>query len=355
MTVPSVERRTAVITGVSGQDGSYLAELLLDKGYIVHGLSRNAASCSSPNLASLMAVGAGRLFLHSCDVMDHTSVCSLLRRVRPQEVYNLAAQSHVAMSYKQPELTAAVSGLGVVNLLEAIQEAGLGDTTRFFEASSCEIFGRASRAPVDENSAKHPQTPYGKAKLLGYLAVKHYREACGMYACSGILFNHESPRRGKSFVTRKITMAVVNIKLGKEERLSLGNLDAQRDWGHAREYVYCMWLMLQQQIPADYVIGSGVNTSVRQFVEMAFERVGMSIWWEGSSNGVGNHGIINRGSHMGKTVVTVCIDFFRPIEGEMVADTSKACTELGWQRTTSLRQLVNEMVDHDMALASTAV
>lgn len=336
--------KTALITGVTGQDGSYLAEFLIEKGYDVHGTIRRSSVDFRERIAHLE--GHPKFHLHYADMSDSLSIIKVLNKVRPDEVYNLAAQSHVQVSFDSPEYTANVDATGVLRLLEGIRQCGLADTCRFYQASTSELYGKVEEVPQNENTPFHPYSPYAVAKLYGFWIVKEYREAYGMFACSGILFNHESERRGETFVTRKITLAAARIAQGKQEKLYLGNLDSLRDWGYARDYVECMWLILQQPKPEDYVIATGVQHSVRDFATLAFRRAGIELRWEGS-------GIAEKGIDVtsGKTLVEVSPDFYRPTDVvNLLGDPSKARNELGWDPSkTSFEQLVNIMVDSDMA------
>lgn len=336
--------KTALITGVTGQDGSYLAEFLIEKGYDVHGTIRRSSVDFRERIAHLE--GHPKFHLHYADMSDSLSIIKVLNKVRPDEVYNLAAQSHVQVSFDSPEYTANVDATGVLRLLEGIRQCGLADTCRFYQASTSELYGKVEEVPQNENTPFHPYSPYAVAKLYGFWIVKEYREAYGMFACSGILFNHESERRGETFVTRKITLAAARIAQGKQEKLYLGNLDSLRDWGYARDYVECMWLILQQPKPEDYVIATGVQHSVRDFATLAFRRAGIELRWEGS--GIDEKGIDVK---TGKTLVEVSPDFYRPTDVvNLLGDPSKARTELGWDPSkTSFEQLVNIMVDSDMA------
>ncbi|KAK9840561.1 hypothetical protein WJX81_001307 [Elliptochloris bilobata] len=351
----AARRKCALITGVTGQDGSYLAELLLDKGYIVHGMKRRASSYNHPRLEHIMDKSypnSERFHLHYADLIDFGSLCTILRDTQPQEVYNLGAQSHVQVSFQLPQYTADASGVGVMNLLEAIRATGLEASMRVYQASTSELYGKVHAVPQDEETPFHPRSPYAVAKLYGFWAIKNYREAYNIYACNGILFNHESPRRGEIFVTRKVTMAAARIKLQKQECLYLGNIDAKRDWGHARDYVQCMWLMLQQEKPDDYVVATGQTTTVRRFVEMAFERAGLPIRWEGEAGSVAEMGVVASGPRSGETVVRIDPKYFRPAEVDLLlGDPAKAKRVLGWDpQQTSLEQLCNEMVDADIAM-----
>jgi GDPmannose 4,6-dehydratase len=339
-------RRVALITGITGQDGALLAEFLLEVGYEVHGVKRRASSFNTGRVEHLYRdphATNRRFVLHHGDMTDATSLIRIVQEVRPHEVYNLAAQSHVQVSFESPEYTANVDGLGTLRLLEAIRLLGLTATTRFYQASTSELYGLVQQVPQSETTPFHPRSPYAAAKLYAHWIVVNYREAYGLHASNGILFNHESPRRGETFVTRKITRAAVAIKLGRQERLFLGNLDARRDWGHAREYVRGMWLILQQPKPDDYVLATGETTTVRQFVEWAFEDVGLSIEWRGS-------GIAEKGFDAdGRCLVEVDPRYFRPAEVELLlGDASKARRRLGWSPRITARQLATEMVEADM-------
>lgn len=336
--------KKALITGVTGQDGSYLAEFLLDKGYEVHGVIRRSSVDYRERIAHLE--GLPNFHLHYADMGDSMSVMQIVSTIRPDEVYNLAAQSHVQVSFDAPEYTANVDAVGVLRLLEAIRLCRLTETCRFYQASTSELYGKVEDVPQNENTPFHPYSPYAVAKLYGFWIVKEYREAYGMYACSGILFNHESERRGETFVTRKITLAAARISQGKQEKLYLGNLDSLRDWGYAKDYVECMWLILQQAKPEDYVIATGVQHSVREFATLAFRHVGINLRWEG--NGVDEKGIDDA---TGRVVVEVSPDFYRPTDVvNLLGDPSKAKEKLGWDPSkTSFEKLVKLMVESDMA------
>lgn len=336
--------KTALITGITGQDGSYLAELLLEKGYDVHGTIRRSSVDFRERIAHLE--GHPYFHLHYADLGDSLSIIQVLNKVRPDEVYNLAAQSHVQVSFDAPEYTADVVATGVLRLLEGIRQCGLAKTCRFYQASTSELFGKVEEVPQNENTPFHPYSPYAVAKLYGFWIVKEYREAYNMYACSGILFNHESERRGETFVTRKITLAAARIAQGKQEKLYLGNLSSLRDWGYARDYVECMWLILQQPEPDDFVIATGEQHSVREFCLYAFRRVGIDLVFEGE--GQNEKGIDKK---TGKVLIEVSPDFYRPTDVvNLLGDPSKAKNVLGWNpRQTSFEQLVNLMVDADMA------
>jgi len=337
--------KTALITGITGQDGSFLAEFLLEKGYDVHGTIRRSSVDFRERIAHLE--GHPNFHLHYADLGDSMSIIQVLNKVRPDEVYNLAAQSHVQVSFDSPEFTADVDATGVLRLLEGIRQCGLADTCRFYQASTSELYGKVEEVPQNENTPFHPYSPYAVAKLYGYWIVREYREAYNMFACSGILFNHESERRGETFVTRKITLAAARIAQGKQEKLYLGNLSSLRDWGYAKDYVECMWLILQQPRPDDFVIATGVQHSVREFCLYAFRRVGIELRFEGE-------GIDEKGIDIatGRVVIEVSPDFYRPTDVvNLWGDPSKAREVLGWDpaQKTSFEQLVNLMVDSDMA------
>ena len=342
-------RKVAPVTGVTGQDGAYLSRFLLDRDYIVHGVVRRSSSFNTGRIDSIYQdphESDRRLILHYGDMVDPTNLIRLVQEVRPTEIYNLAAQSHVQVSFETPEYTANADALGALRLLEAIRIIGLERTCRYYQASTSELYGGIGGAPQNESTPFYPRSPYAVAKLYAYWIVVNYREAYGLHASNGILFNHESPLRGETFVTRKITRAVAAIRLGLQDRLYLGNLDAKRDWGHAADYVEGMWLMLQQQEPDDYVLATGETTSVRTFVEWAFAEAGHGIRWEGS-------GADERGydESSGACLVEVDSRYFRPTEVDLLlGDASKARMKLGWQHRTSIRQLVKEMVAADMVL-----
>lgn len=337
--------KKALITGVTGQDGSFLAELLLEKGYDVHGTIRRSSVDYRERIAHLE--GKPHFHLHYADLGDSMSIIQVLNKVKPDEVYNLAAQSHVQVSFDSPEFTADVDATGVLRILEGIRQCGLANTCRFYQASTSELYGKVEEVPQNENTPFHPYSPYAVAKQYGFWIVKEYREAYNMYACSGILFNHESERRGETFVTRKITLAAARIAQGKQDKLYLGNLSSLRDWGYAKDYVECMWLILQQPKPEDYVIATGEQHSVREFCELAFRRAGIELRWEGTDEN--EKGI---DAKTGKVLVEVSPDFYRPTDVvNLWGDPSKAKRELGWDpaKKTSFEQLVNLMVDADMA------
>ena len=333
--------KKAFITGITGQDGSYLAELLLDKGYEVHAILRRASVFTTQRIEHIFE--HERLRTYHGDLTDSSNLHRLLMRIQPDEIYNLGAQSHVGVSFDVPEYTADVDGLGAIRLLDSLRD--LGPDCRYYQASTSELFGGIpGTEPQSETTPFYPKSPYGAAKLYAYWATVNYREAYGLYACNGILFNHESPRRGETFVTKKITQAVARIFQGKQDRLMLGNMDAKRDWGHAKDFVYAQWLMLQQDKPVDYVIATGETHTVREFVELAFKEVDINIRWQGS--GVNEKGI---DSATGKTLVEVDEKYFRPAEVELLwGDASKAEKELGWQREITFKELVAGMVNYDL-------
>ena len=341
--------KTALITGITGQDGSFLAELLLDKGYDVHGTIRRSSVDYRERIAHLE--GKPHFHLHYADLGDSMSIMQVVSKVRPDEIYNLAAQSHVQVSFDSPEYTADVDATGVLRVLEAVRLCGLAQTCRIYQASTSELYGKVEEVPQNENTPFHPYSPYAVAKLYGYWIVKEYREAYNMFCCSGILFNHESERRGETFVTRKITLAAARIAQGKQDRLLLGNLSSLRDWGYAKDYVECMWLILQHKTPEDFVIATGVQHSVREFCYLAFRHVGIELQFRGE--GADEKGICIAGPEnlVGKTLVEVSSDFYRPTDVvNLWGDPTKARAELGWNpEKTSFEQLVKIMVDSDMA------
>ena len=341
--------KTALITGVTGQDGSFLAEFLLDKGYDVHGTIRRSSVDYRERIAHLE--GRPHFHLHYADLGDSMSILQVVNRVRPDEIYNLAAQSHVQVSFDSPEFTADVDATGVLRVLEAVRQCGLAETCRIYQASTSELYGKVEEVPQNENTPFHPYSPYAVAKLYGYWIVKEYREAYGMYCCSGILFNHESERRGETFVTRKITLAAARIAQGKQEKLYLGNLSSLRDWGYAKDYVECMWLILQHDRPEDFVIATGVQHSVREFCQLAFRYVGIELSFEGE--GADEKGVCVSGPEhlVGKVLVEVSPDFYRPTDVvNLWGDPAKAKAELGWDPgKTSFEELVRIMVEADMA------
>ena len=341
--------KTALITGVTGQDGSYLAEFLLEKGYDVHGTIRRSSVDFRERIAHLE--GTPHFHLHYADLGDSMSVLGVIGKVRPDEIYNLAAQSHVQVSFDSPEFTADVDAVGVLRILEAVRQLGMTDNCRIYQASTSELYGKVEEVPQNENTPFHPYSPYAVAKQYGFWIVKEYREAYNMYCCSGILFNHESERRGETFVTRKITLAAARIAQGKQEKLLLGNLDSLRDWGYAKDYVECMWLILQQEKPEDYVIATGVQHSVREFATLAFHHAGIELKFEGE--GINEKGICVIGPEtlVGKTLIEVSEDFYRPTDVvNLWGDPTKARAKLGWNPTkTSFEELVKLMVESDMA------
>ncbi|HEC06524.1 MAG TPA: GDP-mannose 4,6-dehydratase [Thiolapillus brandeum] len=344
------KQKVALITGITGQDGSYLAELLLEKGYQVHGIKRRASSFNTDRIDHLYRdphEENRNFILHYGDLTDSTNLIRIIQEVQPDELYNLAAQSHVAVSFETPEYTANCDALGTLRLLEAIRILGLENKTKFYQASTSELFGKVQEIPQKETTPFYPRSPYAVAKMYSYWICVNYREAYGIYACNGILFNHESPVRGETFVTRKITRAVARIKLALQDKLFLGNLESKRDWGHAKDYVRMQWLMLQQDEPEDFCISTGVQYSVRDFVNAAFKEVGIELSWEGS--GLDEKGI-DKAS--GKVLVEVDPAYFRPTEVEtLLGDSSKAREKLGWQPEISLEDMVAEMVREDLKIA----
>ncbi len=347
------KRKVALVTGITGQDGAYLAELLLEKGYIVHGVKRRSSSFNTGRIEHIYQdphEQNQRFILHYGDMTDSTNLIRIVQECQPDEIYNLAAQSHVQVSFETPEYTANADGIGTLRLLEAIRILGLEKKTRFYQASTSELYGLVQEVPQRETTPFYPRSPYAAAKLYSYWIVVNYREAYGMHASNGILFNHESPLRGETFVTRKITRAAAAIKLGKQQKLYLGNLDAKRDWGHAREYVRGMWLMLQQDEPDDYVLATGETTEVRKFVEWSFADVGIDLEWKGK--GVDEKGYDKQ---TGDCLVEVDKRYFRPTEVELlIGDPTKAHTKLGWKHETSVRELAREMVLEDLKVMQTA-
>ena len=341
--------KTALITGVTGQDGAYLAEFLLNKGYIVHGIKRRASSFNTARIDHLYRdphLEGVRFFLHHGDLTDSSNLIRIIQQAQPDEIYNLAAQSHVAVSFESPEYTADVDGIGTLRMLEAIRILGLEKKTRFYQASTSELYGLVQETPQKETTPFYPRSPYAVAKLYAYWITVNYREAYGMYTCNGILFNHESPVRGENFVTRKITRALARIKLGLQDCLYLGNLDAKRDWGHAKDYVEMQWLMLQQEQPEDFVIATGVQYSVHDFVNAAAEELDIKVRWEGQ-------GVEEKGyDAAGKCIVAVDPRYFRSTEVEtLLGDATKARLMLGWEPKISFHELVQEMVREDLKSA----
>jgi GDPmannose 4,6-dehydratase len=345
----SKSKKIALITGVTGQDGAYLSELLLDKGYEVHGMKRRSSMFNTARIDHLfhdIHVKGQSFFLHHGDMTDSSSLTHIIQKVQPDEIYNLAAQSHVAVSFEEPEYTANSDALGSLRILEAIRILGLEKKTKFYQASTSELYGLVQETPQTETTPFYPRSPYGVAKLYSHWITVNYREAYGIYACNGILFNHESPVRGETFVTRKITRALARIKLGLQDRLYLGNLNALRDWGHARDYVEMQWLMLQQDEPEDYVIATGVQNSVRDFVNTAANEIDLKVEWRGE-------GVEEKGyDGSGNCIVEVDPRYFRPTEVEtLLGDPSKAKQKLGWEPKVSFEELVREMISEDMKAA----
>jgi GDPmannose 4,6-dehydratase len=341
--------KKALITGITGQDGSYLAELLLEKGYEVHGIVRPSSSIRTARIAHLFNnpdIHEKTLFLHYGDLTDTTNISSLIREIEPDEVYNLAAQSHVRVSFDLPELTAETDALGTLTILEAIRKQGFSKKTKFYQASTSELYGLVQETPQSETTPFYPRSPYGVAKLYSFWIIKNYREAYNMFACNGILFNHESERRGYNFVTRKITIGLSKIKLGQQAHLELGNLDAKRDWGYAKEYVEAMWLMLQQEIPDDFVIATGETHSVREFIEAACEELDIKLTWQG--DGVNETGI---NTETGATIIKINPQYFRPTEVDLLlGNPAKAKEKLGWEAKIKFADLAKLMTKADFAL-----
>jgi GDPmannose 4,6-dehydratase len=370
----TTKQKTALITGITGQDGSYLAELLLEKGYMVHGIKRRASSFNTQRIDHLYIdqhENNVKFKLHYGDLTDAMNLTRIIQEIQPDEIYNLGAMSHVKVSFDMPEYVGNVDGLGTLRILEAVRLLGLTEKTRIYQASTSELYGglainKNAAGFYDENSAFYPRSPYGVAKIYAFWITKNYREAYHMFACNGILFNHESPRRGETFVTRKITMAIAAIAAGKQDYLFLGNLNSQRDWGHAKDYVEAMWRILQQDAPEDYVIATGVTTTVRDFVRMAFAEVGISIRFEGE--GIAEKGFIESidqekftaatgltsfgGAGGGQAVVRVDPEYYRPTEVDvLIGDPTKSKTKLGWKPTYDLARMIKEMVTNDLLIA----
>ena len=355
--------KVALITGVTGQDGSYLAEFILEKGYEVHGIKRRASSFNTSRVDHIYQDPHAKdrhFTLHYGDLTDTSNITRIIQQVQPDEIYNLGAQSHVAVSFEEPEYTADVDGLGTLRVLEAVRILGLAEKTRIYQASTSELYGLVQETPQNERTPFHPRSPYGVAKLYAYWITVNYREAYGMYTCNGILFNHESPRRGETFVSRKITRGLCNVSQGLEARLYMGNLSALRDWGHARDYVEMQWLMLQQDTPQDFVIATGQQTSVRDFVTRAASELGITLAFEGDGeNEVGKVAAIDReladkdiSVNPGDVILEVDARYYRPAEVEsLLGDASEARRQLGWQPTTTLQEMITEMVEHDLAAA----
>ena len=342
-------KKKALITGITGQDGAYLAELLLSKGYEVHGIKRRSSLFNTDRIDHLYQdqhENGVNLFLHYGDLTDSTALIRLISQIQPDEIYNLAAQSHVHVSFETPEYTANADGIGTLRILEAMRILGLEKKTKFYQASTSELYGKVMEVPQSETTPFYPRSPYAAAKLYAFWITKNYREAYGMFACNGILFNHESPLRGETFVTRKITRAAAKISLGLQEKIYLGNLDAQRDWGHAKDYVEGMWLMMQQDEADDFVLATGETHSVKKFCELSFGQLGIQLKWEGE-------GVNERGVNVatGKSIIEVDPRYFRPTEVDLlIGDPSKAHDKLGWKHKHSLEELVTDMVQSDLAL-----
>ena len=340
-------KKVAFITGITGQDGAYLAELLLKKDYIVHGLKRRSSSFNTGRIDHLYQdphVNKRNFILHHGDLTDSTNLIRIIQEIQPDEIYNLAAQSHVQVSFETPEYTANADGLGTLRILEAIRLLNMADKTKFYQASTSELYGMVQEVPQNEKTPFYPRSPYAVAKIYGYWITINYREAYNLYACNGILFNHESPVRGETFVTRKITRAAARISMGTQERVYLGNLDAKRDWGHASDFVEGMWRMLQQEEPEDFVLATGVTTTIREFTERAFAEVGITLEWSG--NGVDETG---RDAKSGNILVSIDPAYFRPTEVDLlIGDASKAREKLGWQPTCNLQQMIEEMIKADL-------
>ena len=340
-------KKVAFITGITGQDGAYLAELLLKKDYIVHGLKRRSSSFNTGRIDHLYQdphVNKRNFILHHGDLTDSTNLIRIIQEIQPDEIYNLAAQSHVQVSFETPEYTANADGLGTLRILEAIRLLNMADKTKFYQASTSELYGMVQEVPQNEKTPFYPRSPYAVAKIYGYWITINYREAYNLYACNGILFNHESPVRGETFVTRKITRAVARISMGTQERVYLGNLNAKRDWGHASDFVEGMWRILQQEEPEDFVLATGVTTTIREFTERAFAEVGITLEWSG--NGVDETG---RDAKSGNILVSIDPAYFRPTEVDLlIGDASKAREKLGWQPTCNLQQMIEEMIKADL-------
>ncbi len=356
-------KKVALITGVTGQDGAYLAEFLLDKGYEVHGIKRRASLLNTDRIDHLFQDVHEediRFIIHHGDMTDSSNLVHIIQSVKPDEIYNLAAQSHVAVSFEQPEYTANADALGALRMLEALRILGMEKSTRYYQAATSELYGLVQETPQKETTPFYPRSPYAVAKLYAYWITVNYREAYGMYACNGILFNHESPIRGETFVTRKITRALARISLGQQECLYLGNLSARRDWGHAKDYITMQWLMLQQEAPEDFVIATGEQHSVREFVELAGAELGISLLWKGQGEdevGIvtdvsGLSASVQRGPRVGQTIIRIDSRYFRPSEVDnLLGDPSKARLKLGWEPKTTFKNLIKEMVTNDLALA----
>lgn len=342
--------KKALITGITGQDGSYLAELLLEKGYEVHGIIRQSSSIRTWRIDHLYndsEILNKKLFLHYGDLTDSVSLVNIIKGVEPEEIYNLAAQSHVKISFEIPEITAETDGIGTLKLLEAIRILGLTDKTKIYQASTSELYGKVVETPQNENTPFYPRSPYGVAKLYSFWIIKNYREAYNMFACNGILFNHESERRGFNFVTRKITIGLAKIKLGHQDKLELGNLDAKRDWGYAPEYAEAMWRMLQHDKPEDFVIATGETHTVREFIEVCAKHIGINLVWQGEGENE-----IGIDSDTGKTIIEINPKYYRPTEVDLLlGNPQKAKSLLNWSATTTFEELAKRMMDHDLKLA----
>jgi GDPmannose 4,6-dehydratase len=340
-------KKKALITGITGQDGAYLAELLIEKGYEVHGIKRRTSLFNTARIDHLFKDihdEGGRLFLHHGDMTDSSSIIRIIQEILPDEIYNLAAQSHVAVSFEEPEYTANSDAMGSLRILEAIRILGLSNKTKYYQASTSELYGKVQEIPQTEKTPFYPRSPYGVAKLYAHWITINYREAYGIFACNGILFNHESPLRGETFITRKVTRALARIKLGMEPVLYLGNLDAKRDWGHAKDYVEAQWLMLQQNTPDDYVIATGIQHSVRELIEIAGEEIGMKIRWKGK--GIDEVGYDDESK---KTIIKIDPRYLRPTEVEtLLGDSSKAKKELGWEAKINFKDMIKEMIRSDL-------
>ena len=344
-----MKTKKAIVTGITGQDGSYLAELLIEKGYEVHGIRRRSSSFNTQRIDHLYSDPNSqktKLFLHYGDMTDSSSLTRIIKKIQPDEIYNLAAQSHVAVSFEEPEYTADSDAIGTLRMLEAIRTLGLESKTKFYQASTSELYGKVLETPQNEATPFYPRSPYGVAKIYAYWITINYREAYNIFACNGILFNHESPRRGETFVTRKITRALSRISLGMQDCLYLGNLDAKRDWGHAKDYVYMQWLMLQQDVAEDFVIATGVQHSVREFIDAASSEIGISITWKGKGKDEKGY------DDNGRCIVAIDPKYYRPAEVEtLLGDSSKAKDILGWEPKISFKDLVSEMINEDMKIA----
>ena len=355
--------KIALITGITGQDGSYLAELLLEKGYIVHGLKRRSSSFNTQRLESIYQdphKSSTNFYLHHGDLTDSLNVLNLINKIKPDEIYNLAAMSHVHVSFEMPEYVANVDGVGTLRILESVRALGLENKTKIYQASTSELYGKVQDTPQTENTPFHPRSPYAAAKIYAYWITRNYREAYGIFASNGILFNHESPRRGETFVTRKITRAIARIALGLQKNIVLGNLNSKRDWGHAKDFVYAMWLMLQHEKPDDFVISTGIQISIREFISRAFHKIGVEIEFKG--DGLDEIGYVasNTGIYenikVGDEVIAIDKFYFRPTEVEsLIGDSSKAKQDLGWEPKHSLDDLIDDMMEADLIEARNSI